>query len=88
MQWLRAKRYDHIFDHFSLELLVIRDTLAMATEKGFQMVHVEIDCKEIQIMWEAGLSQSRVSYILVEICELIVAFQGFKFLYASRLCDC
>lgn len=82
-----ATRYDHIFDPLSLELLAIRDAVALAAEKGFQMVHVETDCKEIQIMWEAGLSRSRVSNILVEIRELTVAFQGFKLLYASRLCN-
>jgi ribonuclease HI len=80
-----CRKYGHIRDPFTIELVACRDAMVLAKNRGYNRVIVETDCQVVVTMWDKDLANKSIGCNLIEeMKEMAVGFQGFKLLYAKR----
>ena len=75
---VEGRRYDHIIDPGTVELLACRDAILLARARGWTRIVVETDCQLIVKAWENGkMQRSAVEPIVQEMKATVSDFQGF-----------
>lgn len=79
-----CRKYGHIQDPFSIELVACRDALLMAQNKGYARVILETGCQLIDTMWDSDFPNRSIScHLIDEMKEIVEGLQCFKLLYAK-----
>lgn len=83
-----AKWYDNILDAGMGEAIACRDAVLLATQMGFQKIHLETDCLELVQIWgRRDMQRSIIAPVLSELDEFRLAFSEFMFTFTSRNCN-
>jgi ribonuclease HI len=80
-----CRRYEHITDPSTPELLACRDVVMVAKERGWTHIVVETDCQLLVTAWEKNEGHRPASnQVLREMKAIVSNFQGFMFSFSRR----
>uniref|UniRef100_A0ACD5THT7 Uncharacterized protein n=1 Tax=Avena sativa TaxID=4498 RepID=A0ACD5THT7_AVESA len=81
-----CRKYDHVVDPGTVELLACRDAMLLARSKGWTHIELETDCQAVVTAWKSEKAQKSACHqiIIKEMKATVSKFQGFSFAFVRR----